>query len=63
MALQHTRNMTDHDGHTWRTRSHHFTSEGLVRYQSCHCGAWRVLTGPAGGATVLARPASTSPER
>ncbi|MFF5108377.1 hypothetical protein [Streptosporangium sp. NPDC000509] len=35
--------MNDHDEHDWHTRSHHRTSEGLVRYQSCHCGTWRVL--------------------
>ncbi|MER6825400.1 hypothetical protein ABT352_05375 [Streptosporangium sp. NPDC000563] len=35
--------MNDHEGHDWHTRSHHRTSEGLVRYQSCHCGTWRVL--------------------
>ncbi|GII80080.1 hypothetical protein Sru01_50620 [Sphaerisporangium rufum] len=50
--------MNQHDGHDWHTRSHHHTSEGLVRYQACRCGAWRVLRGPIGGppaATVVAR--------
>ncbi|WP_214411515.1 hypothetical protein [Sphaerisporangium fuscum] len=47
--------MSDHDGHVWETRSRHHTSEGLVRYQSCHCGVWRVVTGH--DATVLWRTA------
>jgi hypothetical protein len=50
--------MSDHDGHHWQTRSHHHTSEGLVRYQSCHCGVWRVLKGTGhgtSGPTVLWR--------
>jgi hypothetical protein len=34
-----------HDqAHSWRTRSTHTTSEGLVTYQSCTCGQWRILT-------------------
>ncbi|GAA0852420.1 hypothetical protein ACFQVD_28610 [Streptosporangium amethystogenes subsp. fukuiense] len=37
--------MNDHDGHDWHTRSRHHTSEGLVRYQTCRCGTWRVLCG------------------
>ena len=36
----------DVDGHTWCTRSSHPTSAGIVRYQRCHCGVWRVLLGP-----------------
>jgi len=33
-----------HDTHFWQTRSTHPTSEGLVSYQSCPCGRWRILT-------------------
>jgi hypothetical protein len=33
-------------GHVWRTRSKHLTSEGLVSYQRCLCGAWRVFVTP-----------------
>jgi hypothetical protein len=38
--------VTDVDGHAWRTRSSHPSSEGVVSYQQCHCGVWRVLLGP-----------------
>lgn len=31
--------------HEWRTDSAHPTSEGMVAYESCHCGAHRVLCG------------------
>ena len=31
--------------HAWQTRSRHPTSEGVVRYQRCHCGSWRALLG------------------
>gem|GEM_PF-5494698 len=34
--------MRDSDGHVWRTRSRHRTSEGVVSYQCCHCGLWRI---------------------
>ena len=34
------------DLHTWRARSHHSTSEGVVCYQRCHCGRWRVVLTP-----------------
>ena len=34
----------DHPGHFWRTRSSHATSEGLVSYQACPCGRWRILS-------------------
>lgn len=30
--------------HFWRSRSSHATSEGVVTYQSCPCGRWRILT-------------------
>jgi hypothetical protein len=33
-----------HQDHFWTTRSSHPTSEGLVSYQSCPCGRWRILT-------------------
>ncbi|MDW5329797.1 hypothetical protein [Plantactinospora sp. KLBMP9567] len=39
--------MSDENGHLWRTRSRHRTSDGIVSYQSCHCGMWRLLSGPA----------------
>ena len=32
--------------HTWQTRSRHSTSEGVVCYQHCHCGRWRVVLTP-----------------
>ena len=36
-----------HDtGHFWHTRSSHETSQGLVTYQSCLCGRWRILAAP-----------------
>ncbi|WP_166443460.1 hypothetical protein [Tsukamurella sputi] len=28
--------------HTWETESHHPTSEGVVMYQRCACGARRM---------------------
>ncbi|MCA0155573.1 hypothetical protein LB823_05145 [Tsukamurella sp. M9C] len=28
--------------HAWETESHHPTSEGVVMYQRCACGAWRI---------------------
>lgn len=28
--------------HAWETESHHRTSEGVVMYQRCACGAWRI---------------------
>ncbi|MEO3929683.1 hypothetical protein ABGB07_38370 [Micromonosporaceae bacterium B7E4] len=37
--------MSDENGHLWRTRSRHRTSDGIVSYQSCHCGMWRLLAG------------------
>jgi hypothetical protein len=35
----------DADGHVWSTKSRHRTSEGMVRYQRCPCGLWRVRLG------------------
>jgi hypothetical protein len=31
----------DH-AHAWWTRSSHHTLDGLVRYQHCSCGQWRI---------------------
>jgi hypothetical protein len=33
----------DYHAHTWLTRSSHHTLDGLVRYQHCECGQWRVI--------------------
>lgn len=30
--------------HHWVVRSRHPTSEGVVRYESCHCGVARIRT-------------------
>lgn len=40
--------MCDSDAHTWQTYSHHATSEGVVCYQRCACGSWRVVLHPGG---------------
>lgn len=37
--------VTGGDGHVWWTQSSHRTSEGVLRYQRCPCGVWRVLVG------------------
>lgn len=38
--------MSAPDVHFWRTASCHDTSDGLVVYQRCPCGQWRItLTG------------------
>lgn len=37
--------MNSHNTHTWWIESCHRTSEGLVAYQRCRCGARRVTTG------------------
>ncbi|MBB4958064.1 hypothetical protein [Micromonospora polyrhachis] len=37
--------MTTSDDHTWTIRSRHRTSTGIVSYQSCHCGLWRITHG------------------
>lgn len=29
-------------GHRWTTRSRHRTSQGMISYQFCGCGRWRV---------------------
>ncbi|WP_285486127.1 hypothetical protein [Amycolatopsis taiwanensis] len=30
--------------HEWITESRHFTSEGLITYERCGCGARRIVT-------------------
>ena len=37
--------VTDVDTHVWQTQSSHQTSEGVLRYQRCACGVWRLLVG------------------
>ncbi|MEV6062364.1 hypothetical protein [Nocardia asteroides] len=37
--------MNSHSSHTWWIESCHRTSEGLVAYQRCRCGARRVVAG------------------
>ena len=32
----------DDHAHAWQTRSSHHTLDGLVRYQHCACGRWRI---------------------
>jgi hypothetical protein len=44
--------MTVHQ-HFWRTLSTHPTSEGLVTYQSCPCGHWRILMAAAASAQFV----------
>lgn len=39
--------MSAHEVHFWGTASRHSTSDGVVSYQRCACGQWRVmLAGP-----------------
>lgn len=40
--------MNSHTTHTWRIESCHRTSEGLIAYQRCRCGARRVVVGDPG---------------
>lgn len=35
--------MSAFEPHFWRTVSRHSTSEGVVSYQRCTCGRWRVM--------------------
>lgn len=37
--------MADRGVHVWHTVSRHPTSDGVVAYQRCHCGLWRVVVG------------------
>jgi hypothetical protein len=48
MSANHHHDHPDRE-HTWRTRSAHTTSEGLVSYQACSCGRWRILAAGRGG--------------
>ncbi|MFC0505417.1 hypothetical protein [Micromonospora costi] len=50
--------MSDSDGHVWRTRSRHRTSEGIVYYQCCHCGLWRIHAGRVSGSPAGVLPLS-----
>ncbi len=43
MTATHPRTNGPDGAHIWRTRSTHPTSEGLVTYQACACGRWRIL--------------------
>jgi hypothetical protein len=47
-------NPGSHDSQ-WRTVSRHLTSEGLVAYQRCGCGGWRIRLheDPVGVTAVL----------
>ncbi|MPZ62122.1 MAG: hypothetical protein GEU93_12670 [Propionibacteriales bacterium] len=45
--------------HSWQTRSTHRTLEGLLHYQHCACGRWRVAV--ANGAAVEV--GATRPDR
>lgn len=45
MTTTHHHDHPNDRAHFWRARSSHVTSEGLVTYQSCTCGRWRILTG------------------
>ncbi|AVT30260.1 hypothetical protein C6361_13020 [Plantactinospora sp. BC1] len=49
--------MSDENGHHWQTRSRHRTSDGIVSYQSCHCGMWRLLPGTARPSALATRAA------
>jgi hypothetical protein len=49
MALQHDGFMTaslEAHRHRWSVASSHHVSEGLVVYQRCACGQWRVTSTP-----------------
>jgi hypothetical protein len=38
--------MTDIHRHRWSVVSSHLVSEGLVVYQRCACGQWRITSTP-----------------
>ncbi|WP_427887073.1 hypothetical protein ACQHIV_29380 [Kribbella sp. GL6] len=38
--------MTDTHRHRWSAVSSHQVSEGLVVYQQCACGQWRITSTP-----------------
>ncbi|TQJ19178.1 hypothetical protein FB475_3337 [Kribbella jejuensis] len=46
MPLHHDGCMTDTHRHRWRPVSSHQVSEGLVVYQQCACGQWRIACTP-----------------
>lgn len=48
MPLQHDGLMTTREEHrhSWRVASSHPVSEGLLSYQNCSCGQWRVTSTP-----------------
>ena len=43
--MNSSHNGADAHRHLWRTSSRHLTSEGVVGYQRCRCGRFRVLLG------------------
>jgi hypothetical protein len=42
----HPRPVAEGHAHAWRHRSRHVTSDGVLSYQHCDCGRWRLLLGP-----------------
>jgi len=40
----HATDESRHHTHLWQTRSTHLVLEGLLRYQYCTCGRWRIVT-------------------
>ncbi|WP_226354772.1 MULTISPECIES: hypothetical protein [unclassified Pseudonocardia] len=40
--------------HEWETTSRHRTADGVVSYQRCRCGAWRIRLAAPRTATVAA---------
>ncbi|WP_166665731.1 hypothetical protein [Kribbella caucasensis] len=37
----------EHHRHRWQVASSHQVSEGMVVYQRCDCGHWRIASTPA----------------
>ncbi len=54
--------MSEPAPHRWTVRSRHPTSEGVVRYESCHCGVARIRTELAapGGDQAIRRTSRTT---
>ncbi|RZU13378.1 hypothetical protein EV645_4217 [Kribbella rubisoli] len=46
MPLHHDGYMTETHRHCWSAISAHQVSEGLVVYQRCACGQWRITSTP-----------------
>ncbi|NMD56050.1 MULTISPECIES: hypothetical protein [Tsukamurella] len=46
--------------HAWETESHHPTSEGIVMYQRCACGARRIKLVGATAEVPVSRPEITA---